>query len=167
GESSRKTKAAADYPSAPATPTPTRPAAGPAARPTTPRTGADTRWRLRPEHRPALRARHQAQEPHRVPGLRALPARPAPARGPDRDRARQLRPSPVDQDRHPRRGPGDGEQRRASRHDPPLHRPAEPARHDRPRAARSRHQDRDDQEGGGCSMRHQYPTLPTPTGRSL
>ena len=69
--------------------------------------------RLRPVHRPALRARQAAQGPHRVPGLLPLPALAAPARGADRDRARQLQPAPVDEEGQPGRRLGGSEQRRA------------------------------------------------------
>ena len=46
--------------------------------------------RLRPVDRSALRARHDAQGPHRVPRVLSLPAVVVSARDPDRDRVRQL-----------------------------------------------------------------------------
>jgi transposase len=65
--------------------------------------GAASAGRLRPVPRQALRPRHQAQEPDRVPRVLPIPALAAPGRDPDRDRAGQLQPTPVDQDRPPRR----------------------------------------------------------------
>ena len=67
--------------------------------------------RLRPVHRPALRARQDPQGPGRVPRLRSSPALAAPTAGADLGRTGQLRPAPVDHNR-PRRV-GRGEQRRA------------------------------------------------------
>ena len=63
-----------------------------------PARGAAPAGRLRPVHRPALRAHQDAQGPHRVPGVLPLPALAVPARGADRDRAGQLQPAPVHQE---------------------------------------------------------------------
>lgn len=67
---------------------------------------------LRPGHGQALRP-HQADEtPHTVP----LPAQPAPARDPHRDRAGQLLPTPEHEERHPGRRLSGGQQRRVCLH---------------------------------------------------
>src|SRR6056297_432676 len=80
---------------------------------------------LRLVDRPALRT-HQ-EGPHPVPRVLPLPAHPAPAPCSDRDRARQLLATPVDQEGPTRQRVGSGEQRRTRLH-PVLRVMAEPDR---------------------------------------
>jgi hypothetical protein len=67
--------------------------------------------RLRPDPRPAVRARQDPQEAHPVPGVLPLPAQPVSAGRAHRDRLRQLLPAPVHQRRPARRRLGRGQQR--------------------------------------------------------
>jgi transposase len=139
--------------------------------------------RLRPGQRQALRPHQAEEEPHALPGVLPLPAQPAPATDPHRDRARQLLPAPDHEEGHPSRRLGRSQQRRirlhadqqllAEPHRGPVHRPSllrtgrhrpcQPqgaGQHDPPlhhlaeQARRRRTPSRDRGQGERCLMRH-------------
>lgn len=72
--------------------------------------------RLRSDPRPSVRARQASTDPHPVPGLLLLLARPVSHGGSDRDRQRQLLPASDHQAVPPGGGLGRGQQRRDRLH---------------------------------------------------